>query len=116
MLTWLWFVFQLSQLAVLVLGLAFVAWTMWREFHLGNDLTYWGLARLVALVAVVSSLGCLLPIFIWAAYRTGDVEIERGAGLQPRSVYERVGKERILLRGSHSAKVLRNLTANWERE
>lgn len=116
MLAWLWWSFQLTQLAVLVLGVAFLLWTIWREYHQGNDLTYGQLTRLLLTTAIFSSLGILLPMLAWVAYRTGDVEIERGVLFQNSSVYEKVGTERVLLPGSKSAKVLRNLTANWEKE
>lgn len=106
----------MTQLAVLMLGLVFLLWTIWREYHLGNDLTYWQLGRLVGTITIFSSLGVLLPLLVWVAYRTGDVEIERGVLFQNSSVYEKVGTERVLLPGSKSAKVLRNLTANWEKE
>lgn len=116
MLAWLLWLFQTTQLAVLVLGVAFLLWTIWREYHLGNDLTYRQLARLLGMILLFSSLGVLLPLLVWVAYRTGDVEIERGVEFQNSSVYEQVGTERVLLGGSKSAKVLRNLTADWEKE
>ena len=116
MLAWLWWSFQMTQLAVSVLGLAFLLWTIWREYHLGNDLTYWQLARLMCTIAIFSSLGVLLPLLVWVAYRTGDVEIERGVEFQNSSVYEQVGTEKVLLSGSKSAKVLRNLTADWGKD
>jgi hypothetical protein len=116
MFAWLLWLFQTTQLAVLVLGVAFLLWIIWREYHLGNDLTYWQLARLVVTILLFSSLGVILPVLVWAAYRTGDVEIEHGVLFQKGSVYEKVGTERVLLSGSKSAKVLRNLTADWEKE
>lgn len=116
MLTWVVWAFQLSQFTMLAVLLMFLAFTVWREYHLGNDLTYWGLARLLGLAVMCSVLGVLLPLFVWAMNRTGYVEIERGVEFQNNSVYELVGKEKILLAGSRSAKVMRNLTADWEKE
>lgn len=114
MLGWCLFGFALSQLTLLLVGLCLVGLIVVREYHKGNDLTYWGLGRLIGGVIVCSAMGIFLPILVWAAYQTGDVEVEWPLQFQHNSVYDIVGKEKVLLHGSNSAKVFKNLTGDWE--
>jgi len=109
---WAWFV--ASQLICFAISLVFLCWIVWREYQKGNDLTYQELGRLVFSCAMISIMGVFLPLFVWVMSRTGEVEISYPGLYQKDSIYECANNERVLLRGSQSAKTFRALTEEWE--
>lgn len=109
---WAWFV--ASQLICFALSMVFLAWIVWHEYHKGNDLTYCELGRLTLGCAVLSVMGVFLPLFAWVISRTGEVDLSYPGLYQKYSMYKRADNERVLLRGSQSAKTVRALTEDWE--
>jgi hypothetical protein len=82
------------------------------EWRKGNDLTYEQFFKLLILFSAMGATGLVMLLLAFILWKFPPDSVELLGQYQPNSIYEPVGSQTLLLRGSMSAKAYRALMSS----